>query len=215
MKISLSLSKYNDLICLLNLDGSTIDSLYVGKMKDYISYVEKALSWKDKEITKDLIDRIVNKGEKFNISKIRKTYNISFTEAGEIYTYLEQEKIIKTPFSERKPFKAQLNDEIIEVEINAPTDIEKDFLKCLKAYDDDLDDFVYRTAKDYILANKDLFTFDDDGTGKQYVVFADPNDEEGEVFASCYDDEGNLLPIETEEEWAMVEEVLGAFGEEE
>ncbi len=162
MKISLSLSKYNDLICLLNLDGSTIDSLYVGKMKDYISYVEKALSWKDKEITKDLIDRIVNKGEKFNISKIRKTYNISFTEAGEIYTYLEQEKIIKTPFSERKPFKAQLNDEIIEVEINAPTDIEKDFLKCLKAYDDDLDDFVYKTAKDYILANKDLFTFDDD-----------------------------------------------------
>lgn len=162
MKISLSLSKYNDLIYLLNLDGSTIDSLYVGKMKDYISYVEKALSWKDKEITKDLIDRIVNKGEKFNISKIRKTYNISFTEAGEIYTYLEQEKIIKTPFSERKPFKAQLNDEIIEVEINAPTDIEKDFLKCLKAYDDDLDDFVYRTVKDYILANKDLFTFDDD-----------------------------------------------------
>ena len=60
-----------------------------------------------------------------------------------------------------------------------------------------------------------LFTFDDDGTRKQYVVFADPNDEEGEVFASCYDDEGNLLPIETEEEWAMVEEVLGAFGEEE
>lgn len=60
-----------------------------------------------------------------------------------------------------------------------------------------------------------LFTFDDDGTGKQYVVFADPKDEEGEVFASCYDDEGNLLPIETEEEWAMVEEVLGAFSEEE
>lgn len=60
-----------------------------------------------------------------------------------------------------------------------------------------------------------LFTFDDEGTGKQYVVFADPQDEEGEVFASCYDDEGNLLPIETDEEWAMVEEVLGAFGEEE
>ena len=60
-----------------------------------------------------------------------------------------------------------------------------------------------------------LFTFDDDGTGKQYVVFADQNDEQGKVYASCYDDEGNLLPIETEEEWAMVEEVLGAFGEEE
>lgn len=60
-----------------------------------------------------------------------------------------------------------------------------------------------------------LFTFDDEGRGKKYVVFCDPNDENGEVFASCYDDEGNLLPIETDEEWAMVEEVLGAFGEDE
>ena len=34
-------------------------------------------------------------------------------------------------------------------------------------------------------------------------------------FYGCYDDEGNLLPIETDEEWAMVEEVLGAFGEDE
>ncbi len=60
-----------------------------------------------------------------------------------------------------------------------------------------------------------LFTFDDEGRGKKYVVFCDPKDEGGEVFASCYDDEGNLLPIETDEEWAMVEEVLGAFGEDE
>lgn len=60
-----------------------------------------------------------------------------------------------------------------------------------------------------------LFTFDDEGRSKKYVVFCDPKDESGEVFASCYDDEGNLLPIETDEEWAMVEEVLGAFGEDE
>lgn len=59
-----------------------------------------------------------------------------------------------------------------------------------------------------------LFTFENEQTNKQYVVFVDPNDEEGEVFASCYDDEGNLLPIETEEEWEMVEEVIGAFNEE-
>ncbi|MEF9962569.1 MAG: DUF1292 domain-containing protein [Erysipelotrichaceae bacterium] len=58
-----------------------------------------------------------------------------------------------------------------------------------------------------------LFTFEDDKKKRNYVVFNDPKDEEGEVFASAYDDEGNLLPIETEEEWAMVEEVIGAFGE--
>ena len=60
-----------------------------------------------------------------------------------------------------------------------------------------------------------LFTFANEEMGKQYVVIVDPNDDSGEVFASCYDDEGNLLPIETESEWEMVEEVLGAFNEEE
>ena len=37
----------------------------------------------------------------------------------------------------------------------------------------------------------------------------------GDVFASIYDDEGHLFPIETQEEWDMVEEVLNAFNEDE
>lgn len=56
-----------------------------------------------------------------------------------------------------------------------------------------------------------LFTFEDEDHGKKYVVFIDPEDEEGEVFASAYDDEGNLIPIESETEWQMIEEVIGAF----
>lgn len=56
-----------------------------------------------------------------------------------------------------------------------------------------------------------LFTFEDEDHGKKYVVFMDPEDEEGEVFASAYDDEGNLIPIESETEWQMIEEVIGAF----
>ncbi len=59
-----------------------------------------------------------------------------------------------------------------------------------------------------------LFTFESDDTNKKYVIFEDPNDELGEVFAYSYDDEGNLSAIETDEEWEMVEEVLGAFSEE-
>ena len=57
-----------------------------------------------------------------------------------------------------------------------------------------------------------LFTFE--ANEKKYVIFQNPEDEDGEVFASCYDDNGNLLPIETDEEWEMVEEVLGSFMEE-
>ena len=59
-----------------------------------------------------------------------------------------------------------------------------------------------------------LFTFDNEELKKQYVLFKNNNDESDEIFASCYDDEGNLFPIESDSEWEMVEEVLGAFIEE-
>ena len=58
-----------------------------------------------------------------------------------------------------------------------------------------------------------LFTFEDEEHGKKYVVFADPDVESEEVFASAYDDAGNLLPVESDEEWAMIEEVILAFQE--
>lgn len=60
-----------------------------------------------------------------------------------------------------------------------------------------------------------LFTFDSEDFGKQYVVFFDPENEEGEVYASAYSSEGDLLPIDTEEEWDMVEEVINTFMEDE
>ena len=59
-----------------------------------------------------------------------------------------------------------------------------------------------------------LFTFEDEEKGRKYLVFADPEDEGEEVFASAYDDEGNLMPVETDEEWQMIE-VIGAFQEDE
>lgn len=58
-----------------------------------------------------------------------------------------------------------------------------------------------------------LFTFEDEENNRNYVVFCDPENED-EVFASTYDDEGHLIPVETQEEWAMIEEVIGAFSEE-
>ncbi len=60
-----------------------------------------------------------------------------------------------------------------------------------------------------------LFTFDSADYQAQYAVFQDPDGEEGEVFASRYDDEGNLLPIESDEEWEMVEEVINTFAQDE
>lgn len=60
-----------------------------------------------------------------------------------------------------------------------------------------------------------LFTFENDEYQRKYVVFEDPSLESEEVFASAYDEEGNLLPVESEEEWAMIEEVIGAFTEDE
>lgn len=58
-----------------------------------------------------------------------------------------------------------------------------------------------------------LFTFDSPDFGSQYVVFQKPDSFDGEVYASRYDDKGNLLPIETDEEWEMVEEVINTFAD--
>ncbi|WKB36870.1 DUF1292 domain-containing protein [Terrilactibacillus sp. S3-3] len=71
-----------------------------------------------------------------------------------------------------------------------------------------------------------LFTFDVPETGKSYVIVVPveeeqddvSEDEEEEVFAFRYedtDDEFKLFPIETDEEWDIVEEMLNTFSEEE
>lgn len=65
-----------------------------------------------------------------------------------------------------------------------------------------------------------------DGTeqfGKKYVLLSPtdvPEDEEVELLAYSYEenesgDEGKLNQIETDEEWDMIEEVFGAFMDEE
>ncbi|MDD3383184.1 MAG: DUF1292 domain-containing protein [Bacilli bacterium] len=59
-----------------------------------------------------------------------------------------------------------------------------------------------------------LFTFDDDNRKKKYVIYFNPNDKEENLYASIYDDEGHLYPIEEDEEWDMVEEVIGTFMDE-
>ena len=65
-----------------------------------------------------------------------------------------------------------------------------------------------------------LFTFNSDKTGKNYAVLGilDEN-EELDIIAASYvptedDDLGELFPIEDNEEWAMVEETIDAFFEE-
>lgn len=64
-----------------------------------------------------------------------------------------------------------------------------------------------------------LFTFDSDETKKSYIVYTDNTlDEEGstKVFASVYDPTGqnsSLLPIETEKEWQVIENILSSVQE--
>lgn len=59
-----------------------------------------------------------------------------------------------------------------------------------------------------------LFTFESEETGKSYIVYTDGSvDDDGNtnVFASIYNPEADmqqLLPIETEKEWKMIEIIL-------
>ena len=65
-----------------------------------------------------------------------------------------------------------------------------------------------------------LFTFDSDETKKSYIVYTDNSrDAEGnvQVFASIYSPNGEKLklsPIETEQEWKIIETILNTLQEE-
>ena len=49
----------------------------------------------------------------------------------------------------------------------------------------------------------------------KFCLLSNPKIEEGEVYACRYDEDGNLIPVEDEDEWAMVEEVFNTFIEDE
>lgn len=60
-----------------------------------------------------------------------------------------------------------------------------------------------------------IMTFESEEFGKSYLVYQLKDDETGEYFAASFNpedgDEGNLNPIETDEEWDLIEEVLESF----
>lgn len=64
-----------------------------------------------------------------------------------------------------------------------------------------------------------LFTVDSDETKKSYIIYTDnTKDESGNVkaYASVYDASGESLkldPIETEKEWAIIENILSSAQE--
>ena len=59
-----------------------------------------------------------------------------------------------------------------------------------------------------------LFSYESPETGKNYIVYTDNTlDDDGntKVYASIFEpdnDTEQLLPIETEEEWAMIEKII-------
>ncbi|MDD3808837.1 MAG: DUF1292 domain-containing protein [Erysipelotrichaceae bacterium] len=60
-----------------------------------------------------------------------------------------------------------------------------------------------------------LFTVKDDNSDKNYVLYFDPEGEEGEVFTSVFHEDGTLEDVETQEEWDFIEEVFNAYMAEE
>ena len=64
-----------------------------------------------------------------------------------------------------------------------------------------------------------LFTFESDETGKNYMVYTDNSyDDEGNlcIYAAIYnpiDEEKKLIPIEDDNEWAFVEEMIDTLQE--
>lgn len=65
-----------------------------------------------------------------------------------------------------------------------------------------------------------LFTFDSEETNKSYIVYTDNSKDDGgnvQVFASIYDpkqEDPKLEPIESEQEWKIIETILNTLQEE-
>ncbi len=53
-----------------------------------------------------------------------------------------------------------------------------------------------------------VFTYEDEESGKNFVFYLNPEQEDGEVFVSSYDTEGNLNPVEDPEEWKKLETIF-------
>ena len=58
-----------------------------------------------------------------------------------------------------------------------------------------------------------LLTFESD-EGRKFVLFTDPSDTLGRVYAYTYNDDGEMDEVTDENDWQMCEEVLGAFMDE-
>lgn len=61
-----------------------------------------------------------------------------------------------------------------------------------------------------------IFTVQSTVTNRNIVCYTNESDEEGQAFASYYDEEtGALEPVVLEAEWEFIQEVFDAFSEEE
>ncbi len=58
-----------------------------------------------------------------------------------------------------------------------------------------------------------LFNFYSDQYNKSYVLYIDPQSDDGQVYAMSFDEDKNLYAVETDEEWEMIEEVFEAWND--
>lgn len=155
MKIKISKEAYNRLNELLNKENITLEGMIERRMNKYISLIKSSFKWKDNEITKDIINRITNNNERFNFSRIVKIYKITFVEADEIYTYLEQAGFIEAKQKDENKYKNYLKDnEEVEVEINLSKETEEEFKKYTKVYGETLEGYFYDAIYEYLKENQ-------------------------------------------------------------
>ena len=155
MKIKISKEAYNRLNELLNKENITLEGMIERRMNKYVSLIKSSFKWKDSEITKDIINRITNNNERFNFSRIVKIYKITFVEAEEIYTYLEQAGFVEAKQKDENKYKNYLKDnEEVEVEINLSKETEEEFKKYTKVYGETLEGYFYDAIYEYLIENQ-------------------------------------------------------------
>ena len=156
MKINLSVSKYNELKKYLEKTNKTLDEVLTTYYTSCIDYFKKLDQVKEEKIVKEIIERITQKNERFGVSKIFNEYNLDFSEANDINSYLTLAGYIKPIENKPKPCKTAVIQENIELEYEMPSDIKSKLDPYYTSYNQNYEDDAVEAINSFIVNNRSM-----------------------------------------------------------
>lgn len=175
MKINLSVSKYNELKKYLEKTNKSLDEVLTKYFTACIDYFKKMDQVKEEKTVKEIIERITQKNERFGVSKIFNEYNLDFSEAYDINSYLTLAGYIKPIENKQKPCKTAVIQENIELEYEMPSDIKGKLDPYYTSYNQNYEDYAVAAINSFIVDNRSMAEEDMTNSIKEFIEMIKTN----------------------------------------